>query len=168
MTMLNADAILEDMDNIIHLETQEHEYCVDVTVSEIHTVTEAGYLDFGGSEFKEATTEIIQPEKKDPDKEYGWWHLEEGIYMAKCNESLQPSEKQVALIAPHRHARKAGLLMDLSILSVNKKKDPITLIFRVPGPGCNIKENARLGSVYMFRKITTEDLSKPAGKTDTV
>lgn len=151
MTLLQSDDFLNYFEDLIHLDTQQHEHGLDLTVSEIHEFTGVGSLDFGGSEFEEASTRQIKAEKLNPGDDYGWWQLDEGTYKAVCNESLKIPAEAVAIVTPHEHARKAGLLVNTSVVAdSNEEGHRLSLTFRVPQAGCNIKENARFASVYML------------------
>ena len=135
--------------SIIHQDTQQHETHFDLTVDRIHKFTKAGSLDFGGSEFEAADTELINPQKNQGD-EYGWWNLSQGHYRATMNETVKEIEDTIAFISLHPHAHKAGIIANTSMLHNQQNGNPITLNFFVPGPGCNIKENARFAMLYLL------------------
>lgn len=150
MILLKSDELSDHLDSIIHQETQQHKNHYDLTVNEIHKVTEAGSLDFGGSEFQPADTQRIDPQKKDEDDDYGWWHLPKGTYKAVMNETLKEFEDTIALLSPHAHAQQAGIITNNVILSSEEEGHSITVNFTVPKAGCNIKENARFAVLYLL------------------
>lgn len=147
MNLLTFDQITGQIENIIHKDTQLHANSIDLTVNEIHAFTQSGSLDFGGSEYAPAKTEIIKPEKCDPDDDYGWWDLTSGRYNTFFNEQMSGVGK-IAIISPHHHARAAGIVANTSILSGNG--EALHFIFDVPDIGCKIKENARFATVYIW------------------
>lgn len=149
MTLFKSNEIKKNIHNLVHQDTQQQEYCLDLTLSEIHEFTGAGSLDFGGSEFEPASTQIMKPEKKNTDDKYGWWKLSGGIYRAVCNESFKPLENHSIFITPHVHAQEAGLMVNTVIADRNQNSDAIRLLIQVPDAGCNIKENARFASAFM-------------------
>lgn len=149
MILLQSDEITNHLASIIHKDTQQHENHFDLTVSIIHELTEAGSLDFGGSEFQPANKRPVETQKKNPDDDYGWWHLSKGMYQATMNEQVKEFEDTIALVAPHSHAQQAGITGNTLILS-SKEKESITVNFRVPKAGCNIKENARFAVLYLL------------------
>lgn len=149
MALIKSDELTKNINDLIHLDTQKQQYCLDLTLSEVHTFTGPGSLDFGGSEFEPASTQIIKPKKKNPDDKYGWWTLQEGIYRAVCNESFKPLENHSIFIVPHEHAQDAGLMVNTVIADRNQNSETIRLLIQVPKSGCNIKENARFASAYM-------------------
>ena len=149
MKFKGSDNILDYLQEVVHLDTQQHDNHIDLTVSEIYELTEAGSLDFGGSEFQPAEQRLIDPQKKNQDDDYGWWHLRAGQYQAKLNEYLTDLNGAVALLTLHKHAREAGILGNTSILSGNAD-ETLTINFEVPKAGCNIKENARIATLYLL------------------
>ena len=150
MKLLRSDKLLDHVSDIIYEDTQLQDNHIDLTVTEIHQFSEAGALDFGGSEFRPARTEPIKPKKQNTDDDYGWWELEEGTYQAVFNESVEHPENSAVFIAPHIHAVESGIMISSQILSPNHDLDRITLNFKISKIGCNIKENARFASLYIM------------------
>jgi len=150
MILLQSGEITDHLDSIIHQETQEHDNHFDLTVDQIHQFTEGGSLDFGGSEFKAAEKRTLQPQKENGDDDYGWWHLRKGTYQATMNETIKEVEDTIAFLTPHPHAQQAGIIANTNILSSNEEGKPVTMNFRVPEAGCNIKENARIAALYLL------------------
>jgi hypothetical protein len=150
MILLNSEELINHIGSIIHRDTQQHDNHFDLTVSEIHQFTEAGSLDFGGSEFQAAEQRLISPQKKNEGDDYGWWHLSKGVYQATMNEEITKFEDTIALLAPHNHAQKAGIISNTHILYNKEEGQQLTLNFRVPKAGCNIKENARFAVLYIL------------------
>lgn len=150
MNLIKSDELTNHIGSIIHQDTQQHKNHFDLTVAEIHQLTEAGSLDFGGSEFQPAERRILNPQKKNEDDDYGWWHLRKGIYQAKMNEEIKAFEDTIAFLSPHAHAMKAGIMANTSILSSEEEGESIVINFRVPEAGCNIKENARFAVLYLL------------------
>jgi hypothetical protein len=150
MKLLSSDHYLGELDNLIHADTQQQKFSLDLTVSEIHQITNAGSLDFGGSEFKAASTREIKAQKTDPADKYGWWQLEDGIFKAVCNESFNFKQSKLVMISPHEHALQAGLIVNASVRNVDSGMQPISLLIQTPDTGCNIKENARFATLHIF------------------
>lgn len=150
MILLKSDELVNHIGSIIHQDTQQHDNRFDLTVAEIHQLTEAGSLDFGGSEFQPAERRILDPQKKNEDDDYGWWHLSKGIYQATMNEELKEFEDTIAFLSPHTHAQQAGIIANTSILSSDEEGESVIMNFRVPEAGCNIKENARFAVLYLL------------------
>jgi hypothetical protein len=150
MILLQADEIINHIGSIIHQDTQQHDNHFDLTVAQIHQLTEAGSLDFGGSEYQPAQKRAVVPQKKNKEDDYGWWHLHKGTYQATMNEEIKEFEDTIALLAPHPHTQKAGIITNTNLLSSNDEGKPVTINFRVPEAGCNIKENARFAVLYLL------------------
>ena len=152
MKLLESKEILEQTSNIIHEDTQLHEQHIDLTVAEVHQLTEAGTLDFGGSEFTSAGTEPIDPEKRNPNDDYGWWDLKIDTYKAVFNETVEVPENAIAVITPHSHAEEAGLIIHTLFISPEDDLDGLNMHFHVPVAGCKIKENARIATLRFMEK----------------
>jgi deoxycytidine triphosphate deaminase len=150
MILLQSEELINHLGSIIHRDTQQHPNHFDLTVTEIHELTEAGSLDFGGSEFQPAHKRPVETQKKNPEDDYGWWHLSKGMYQATMNEQIKEFKDTIAFIAPHSHTQQAGIIANTIILSSEEEGNSITMNFRVPEAGCNIKENARFAVLYLL------------------
>ncbi len=150
MALSNSNKLIEIIDNITHQETQLGEYRFDLTVSEIYEYSSAGSLDFGGGEFEPASTNKLNPVKKDEDDSYGWWNLAGGTYHAVCNESISVTDDDSVLVAPHPHAMEAGLVISTFIAEAGEANTGLRIPIHIPGTGCKIKENARFASAYII------------------
>lgn len=149
MALAPSKDLIENFNNLVHQETQLQENCLDLTISEIYEFSDAGSMDFGGDEFKPATTNKLDPVKKNSDDLYGWWNLAGGIYLAICNESIKPMDNNSVFIIPHQHARDAGLMINTVIVEGDHSGSGIRIPIQIPGVGCKIKENARFASAYI-------------------
>lgn len=152
MKLLPSEDILDLTDNIIHEDTQLHEQHLDLTVAEVHQLTEAGSLDFGGSEFTQAGTKPINPKKINPNDDYGWWDLKIDTYKAVLNESVEVPENTIAVITPHIHAEKSGIIINTLFISAEDDLEDLSIYFHVPVVGCKIKENARIATLRLLRR----------------
>lgn len=150
MFLLQSEELLEHTRNTIHEPTQQHKFNLDLTVSEIHLFDEAGAMDFGGSEFDAAKTNSLPPQKKNPDDDYGWWDLEEGMYKVLFNEELTNLQDTLVVLAPHDHLRRSGVLGETILFASDDNLDRLSMNISVPHMGCKIKENARLASLYIL------------------
>lgn len=151
MFLLKSEEILEHLSNLIHRDTQQQKLHIDLTVAEIHRITKAGSLDFGGSEFEPVQSVRLEPEKKSPNDDYGWWQLSKGTYRAMFNETLEIPEEIISVVSLHDHALGAGLIGSNRLITGQEKISRITLNFVVPEAGCNIKENARFSMLHMLK-----------------
>ncbi|NBC02963.1 MAG: hypothetical protein GVY20_04570 [Bacteroidetes bacterium] len=147
MNLLTSDKILDLTENIIHEDTQLHKNHLDLTVTEVHRMDGAGSLDFGGSEFTPSDSKIIDPEKRNANDSYGWWDLKIDTYKAVFNESFEVPENTIAVITPHSHAEKAGVIINTLYISPEDDLNDLNMHFHVPVAGCKIKENARIATL---------------------
>ena len=150
MSFLSSDKVVESISDIIHRDTQEQDSHIDLTVAQVHRITGAGSLDFGGSEFNPATTEKLNSKKQKPDDDYGWWKLQQGPYKIIFNESLKDLSDKVAIISPHPHLREAGVIADTYLISPKEESGSFSMNITVSEAGCNIKENARVAQIRLI------------------
>lgn len=129
----------DTVDDLVHPETQVHDGAVDLTVAAVHVIDEPAHIDFGGSELQLPATTAIEPTKRHPDDEYGWWSLDPGLYLLEYNESLaeppaflQPREALIAGGAIHP----AGWV------------DRLPAVGLFVGGGLECKENARVSTIW--------------------
>jgi deoxycytidine triphosphate deaminase len=148
MNLYSSNQLVKYIQNITHQDTQLHENSIDLSVDSIYRFTQAGSLDFGGSEFEPADTKIIEPQKANSDDDYGWWKLKSGHYKAVFNEQISLDENRLAIITPHDHARQAGLSANTAFIT---EGNPSFLTFSIPEGGCDIKENARLATAFILQ-----------------
>ena len=127
------------LEGTIYKDKQVDSRGVHLTVSEIHCITGRGETDFGGSEHRDAETEPLEPEKRDPDDDYGWWELDEGTYRVVFNESARATPGALLLVPSERI-----LSCGCDIAPTLIQKGSIESVLTVPESGVSIKENARI------------------------
>jgi deoxycytidine triphosphate deaminase len=117
-----------------------------LTAAGVRRVVEPGRVDFGGGELEAAEVEPVETERRDPEDDYGWWHLEDGQYLLEYNESLSAPE-DVALVVQTRQAlRGRGAFHPTLYVD---SLDPVPL--SVGGAGLRLKENARVSTLLSPR-----------------
>lgn len=146
--MLTADALTEQLDGLVHLETQRARDGIDLTVGSIFRTTGPGQLDFGGSEFREAPRTRLDPVFENPRDDYGWWDLEEGAYIVRYNETFTLSGEQTAIVAPLERTMLAGAHHGACLF--NGGRDPLEMLLNVSRMGCRLKENCRLSRLVVL------------------
>lgn len=146
--MLTADAVAEQLDGLVHLDTQRAGDGLDLTAASIFRTTGPGQLDFGGSEFREAPRTRLDPVYEDPEDDYGWWDLEQGAYIVRYNESIAVTDEQTAVVAPLERTVLAGAHHGACIFSDGR--DPLEMLLNVSRMGCRLKENCRLSRLVII------------------
>ncbi len=138
------------LDGLVHPDTQIRGGAVDLTVDAVYAIDEPAHLDFGGSELQLAATTAVEPERRHPDDEYGWWSLQPGTYLIEYNESLvdppvfiQPRE--ILIRGGGMHA--SGWVWELSSIGL------------FVGGGLEVKENARVSTVWPIPPV--DDFESP-------
>jgi dUTP pyrophosphatase len=145
--MLSPDSLAEQLDGLVHLDTQRAPNGLDLTVDAVYRPTGAGQLDFGGSEFEAAPYERLTPALDDPDDDYAWWTLDEGTYVIEYNESLTLDNEQQAIVYPLERTLHAGAHHGTFVL--DDERDPIQTLLVVGSTGCRLKENGRVSRLVV-------------------
>ena len=133
--------LIEAVTGLVHEPTQSEGTGLDLTVAAIHEPLEPGQVDFGGGELASAVTTELAPERRDPADDYGWWSLDDSVYLLEYNErldagtpvSLQPRVELVERGAFHPTLRVSEL-----------PRVPLV----VPDCGIRLKENARVSTLH--------------------
>ena len=149
--MRTADALAQQLDGLVHLDTQRASNGLDLTVNTVFRTTGHGQLDFGGGEFQAAPRERLDPVRDDPDSsqdDYGWWTLEKGAYVLQYNESLTLAQEQQAIVTPLERTLHAGAHHGTVVL--DEGRDLIELLLVVSRMGCRLKENCRVSRLMVF------------------
>lgn len=130
--------LVDRIDGLLHEPTQvRDDGAVDLTVSSVSRIAEAGRVDFGGGELEPARTEPVATTVRNPDDDYGWWHLDAGHYLIEYNESLAGSEP--VRVQPRSAVRERGAFHpSLEVAELG------SMPFVVGGSGLRLKENARV------------------------
>jgi len=147
MELISGEEASGFVDGIVYKEKQIRELTVDLTVKEVHSVKCSGALDFGGSEYREAETERLEPAKKECE-EYGWWKLDEGVYLIRFNETVKPIEG-LGLLSPHPRLLKAGAAHPT--LFLHEWESGYVLPLQVGWQGLELKENSRVSKLIVLK-----------------
>lgn len=148
MRALTGSEAARRLEGVIHADTQVAERGVDLTVAEVHALTEGGRLDFGGSEWEEAAAEGLEPELASPDDDYGWWHLGEGSYRVVYNESARLGDGETGRVDSLPRLLRAGA--SHAAFTISRETSELTALLVVPPTGCHLKENCRISRLTVF------------------
>lgn len=135
------------IENLVHEPTQVHETGVDLTISAIYEVASPGAIDFGGGELADADLEPVEPVRRDPDDDYGWWNLEAGQYLVQFNEFLADPAESLLLQPRNELLARGGSHPSLRVTS-HLPLVPLS----VPQAGLELKENARISTVSPWQQ----------------
>ncbi len=139
---MDADDIAQVLDDLVHRPTQVRQGGVDLTAGEIHALRTPGEIDFGGSELQAADTDTVPTKKRDPDDDHGWWELAYGHYLLEYNEGITLKHRTLQL-EPRDALLEAGAFHPTITVAQGLPRVPLA----VPGPGLQIKENARVSTL---------------------
>jgi hypothetical protein len=140
--VLTGEKIASLTQGLISAKKQKGECSLDLTVRSISLIDTAGTLDFGGSEYAEASMQELIPEKRGPEEPYGWWKLKPGKYLIAYNESITPPSNAVIMIFPHQRLVAAGISHGNA--AVDRLDTSIRILMNIGPEGGAIKENARI------------------------
>ncbi len=162
MTVLNREELEREIkkNSLIqdypHLETQIQPQGFDLTAGEIHRYNGTGKLDFSNSEREIPESTAIEPEKKDPGDDYGWWSLDPGVYKVVMNEKVDIPNDIMGIAFPRSSLLRMGATIENAVWdSGYTGRGEFMLDVQNP-EGIEIKENARLNQIVFIRMEETE------------
>lgn len=129
------------LEGIVYEPTQSESPGFDLTVAEIREFSAPGRVDFGGDELEPAATTPHPSEKRNPEDEYEWWHLDAGQYLLEYNESV--AREDVTLTIQTRDELLARGAFHPTVHVSSLPQIPLS----VGGSGLRIKENARVSTI---------------------
>ena len=132
------------VDDLVHEPTQTEGRGVDLTVAGVHRVAVPGRVDFGGGELEAADLDPVETELRNPDDDYGWWHLDAGRYLLEYTESLSAPD-DVSLVLQTRDELRARGAFHPTLYVRELEAVPLS----VGGAGLRIKENARVSTLLV-------------------
>jgi len=140
---------------LISAKKQIGNMAVDLTLGRLFKIKRGGWVDFGGSEWQEASVNPVPTVKMHPQDVYGWWELSPDLYLCQFNETLRLGEKQIGFLQPHPRLVQSGAT--LGSRWVKSIDDSLRVILLIPRAGIRLKENARIAQLLVW------ELEEPAG-----
>ncbi|MEF8851247.1 MAG: dCTP deaminase [Haloarculaceae archaeon] len=130
------------VEGIVHEPTQTDGRGLDLTVTEVYEIGEAGRVDFGGGELEPADLAAHDRQYRNADDDYQWWHLDAGQYLLTYNESLAVPDDTVAVVQTRDAVRARGAFHP-TLRTAQLGHVPLS----VGGAGLRLKENARVSTL---------------------
>ena len=149
MQLVSGKEALQRVRNLIKAELQTHAYAVELTAKQLYSMNPTGAVDFGGSEYVPAKPHPVPSHQKHSQDRYQWWTLVHGAYLVEFNEALELAEDEIALLEPHERLLRAGA--EHPALFLRGKISPLTILLSVSGARLEIKQNARISTLRVFR-----------------
>lgn len=143
--------------NYVHLETQLTPQGFDLTVDEIHEYQASGKLDFSNDEREIPDSKPIEPEKKNPEDDYGWWNLETGTYKVVMNEKVDIPNNLAGFAFPRSSLLRMGVTIENAVWDSGFTGTGSFKISVDNPEGVEIKENARVNQLVFERVEETEE-----------
>ena len=147
--LLSGDKVVDCVDGIVHEETQLAEDGVDLTVNEVKEVTSPTELDFGGGEEERGDLQVVEPEKRSREDDYGWWNLQGGIYIIDFNEEVKVGEG-LGVVTPLERLTSGGSFHSPLLFQGDMDKNPVLF---GNSSGLKLKENARISRLMVWKKL---------------
>lgn len=149
MQLLSGKEAVNRVQNLVSEKHQVHAYAVELTAKNISNLNPTGEVDFGGSEFVPAQPTPLPTHRKHSQDKYEWWTLVHGAYQVEFNETLELAPDEVALLEPHERLLRAGASHPVQML--RGKLDPLTTLLSIACARLQIKQNARIATLRLFR-----------------
>ncbi|MBI2956338.1 MAG: hypothetical protein HYY26_03380 [Acidobacteria bacterium] len=166
MQLVSGKEARQRISNLINEKHQVHAYAVDLTAKQIHRLDPTGNVDFGGSEYVAAEPHPMPTHPKHSQDRYQWWTLPHGAYLVEFNESAELADDQMALLEPHERLLRAGA--ELPAQYLRGRQNPLSTLLSVTCAQVQIKQNARVATLRLFRlapAAAPAQPAKPAKKT---
>lgn len=135
--------------NLINTEHQVHAFAVELTAKQLYSLNPTGAVDFGGSEYVAAERHPVPTHQKHSQDRYQWWTLNHGAYQVEFNEALELADDEIAMLEPHERLLRAGA--EHPALFLRGKINPLTILLSVSGARLEMKQNARISTLRVFR-----------------
>jgi deoxycytidine triphosphate deaminase len=146
--LMKGEEIVSSAEGLISAKKQQSEFSLDLTVNTISLINQGGALDFGGSEYQEASVSLLEPEKKTPDEPYGWWNLDAGDYLIRFNERIKIPANGLIIILPHERLLSAGA--SHAPIATENLDQNICVPIHIGPAGFKIKQNARVSKAIVL------------------
>lgn len=145
--LLSGEEAKKYVDGIIHEETQLSGNGVDLTVDKVATLKTPTDLDFGGGEESTGEVKQLAPTKRNEDDKYGWWNLDQGLYIIEFNEEVDVNDG-TGTVVPLSRLTNGGSFHAPMVFSGSLESKPV---LSVNSAGLNLKENARISRLLVRR-----------------
>jgi hypothetical protein len=134
-----AELFNDWLENTTHAGKQVDAHGVHLTVAEVLTVHSKGKVDFGGSEFKPASTHPVEFFERSPGDRFSWWRLDAGSYIVRFNERLKEGAPPM-LLTSNEHLLSCACAVAPAVCTAGEIRSVLT----VPAIGLHVKQNARI------------------------
>jgi deoxycytidine triphosphate deaminase len=142
---------------------QVHAHSVDLTAKTLYAVDPTGRVDFGGSEYQPMSRVPLQGRRQNPEDRYPWWTVARGIYIVEFNETLELPEEEIATLEPEPRLLRTGATHPSVFLRGNIS--PVEILLEVHAVQLEIKQNARISCLRLFRLAESASPKAPSKRT---
>lgn len=149
MELMSGKQAVARVRNLLSEKHQVHAYAVELTAKHIYNMNPTGAVDFGGSEYVPAERRPVPTQQKHSQDPYQWWTLMHGAYLMEFNEILELADNEIALLEPHERLLRAGA--EHAVQFLRGKLNPVTTLLSVTSARMQVKQNARVSTLRVFR-----------------
>lgn len=149
MELVSGKKAAQRVGNMISPNHQVHAFAVDLTAKQVYILYPTGQVDFGGGEYMAAERHELPSHRRHSQDPYHWWNLVHGAYQVEFNETLELANDEIGVLAPHERLLRAGAQHPAVFL--RGRQNPITTVLSVTSARLQLKQNARLSSLRVFR-----------------
>jgi hypothetical protein len=160
MDPIHGKDIAPRVSGMISPKHQVHGFTVDLTVKEISSVDPTGRVDFGGSEYSAAGKLPIAAQRRNMEDKYLWWDLGRGSYFVEFNETVDFAPDEFGYLEPDDRLIRAGATH--APFYLRGRVAPIETLLTVDAVRLQVKQNARIARIRVFRAGSAASVSAPA------
>ncbi|MBI3406440.1 MAG: hypothetical protein HY046_13385 [Acidobacteria bacterium] len=153
MQLLSGKDAVARITGMISPKHQVHGYAVNLTVKNISAVDPVGMVDLGGNEYRSAESVSIAAQRRTTEDKYLWWDISRGAYFVEFNETIELAPDEIAFLEPDDRLIRAGATH--SAVMLRGRMAPVETLLDVPVHHVQIKQNARISLVRIFRFDTS-------------
>jgi deoxycytidine triphosphate deaminase len=157
MEPVHGKDIAPRVSGMISPKHQVHGFTVDLTVKEISSVDPTGRVDFGGSEYTAAGKLPIAAMRRNLEDKYLWWDLGRGSYFVEFNETVELAADEFGYLEPDDRLIRAGATH--APFYLRGRVAPIETLLTVDAVRLQVKQNARIARIRVFRAATAASLA---------
>jgi hypothetical protein len=157
MEPVHGKDIAPRVSGMISPKHQVHGFTVDLTVKEISSVDPTGRVDFGGSEYAAAGKLPIAAMRRNLEDKYLWWDLGRGSYFVEFNETVELAADEFGYLEPDDRLIRAGATH--APFYLRGRVAPIETLLTVDAVRLQVKQNARIARIRVFRAATAASLA---------
>jgi dUTP pyrophosphatase len=145
------------IENCLDLETQLTPNGFDLTAGVVSEFSSGAALDFSNKERVLPQTRELEPSRKNPEDQHGWWKLARGVYKVKTNEIINMPNDLTALAFSRTSLLRMGAFTQNGVWDAGfcGKSEFVLVVENTFG--IELKQNSRVVQLVFFSVSETEE-----------